>query len=129
VLLGSRKLARCERPKSPRRAAAAVSESGQGVSLDHKDDAFVDCLGRKLMIFTEFEAEDVTWKIEGTDLAPTVVENFVGSHRAADNLVDIVRRLVLPVDLGVAQEPHWRSHQIQLIDEVVSTKLRRWRGS
>src|SRR5258708_33015543 len=97
VPLGSRKLACC----SPRHVAIAVREGDECVPLDHEDDAFVDCLGGKLMIRTEFEAEDVTPKIEGTD-----VENFEGSARTADNLIDIIAWLVFSVALGVARERH-----------------------
>src|SRR5262249_7215933 len=56
-------------------------------------------------------------KVEAADLARTVVENLVGAHRAADDLVDIVGRLVLAVDLGIAGKRHRRSHELDLSDE------------
>ena len=68
-------------------------------------------LGAEPVQFRRFEAEHVAGQVEGADLAAAVFEDLVGAHRAADHLIEILRRLLLAVDLGVAVEAHRRADQ------------------
>src|SRR6516162_7000609 len=42
----------------------------------------------------------------GCDLASTIAQSFVGAHRSADHLVEIISRTVFAVDLAVARKRH-----------------------
>ena len=46
-----------------------------------------------------FEAEHVAGKVEGADLAAAVGEKLVAAHGAGDDLIDVLGRLVLAIDL------------------------------
>ena len=48
---------------------------------------------------SQFEPEDIARQKKRADLAPSIGKQFVGPNRAADDLIDIFRRLVLAVDL------------------------------
>ena len=72
--------------------APALHEAQRGV-----EDGF----GGEAMVRAGYEAEDVAGQMEGADLAAAVGEQLVGTHRAADHLVDIFGLLVLAVDFLV----------------------------
>jgi hypothetical protein len=50
---------------------------------------------------TGIEAEHVAGQMERANLTPSIAEEFIGTNRAADHLVDVLRRLALTVDLLV----------------------------
>jgi hypothetical protein len=49
---------------------------------------------------TVFQAKDVAHEMEGPDLTPTVGQQLVTPNGAIHNLIDIVRRLSLSVNLA-----------------------------
>jgi hypothetical protein len=59
-----------------------------------------DRLRRKAVFVSVFQPEDVAGEVKRTDLATAVRKQFVASHGADFDLVDVVRRLLLTVDLG-----------------------------
>jgi hypothetical protein len=56
------------------------------------------------MFAADLEAESVARKIERANLPAAIIEDLGGSHGAADELVKILRRLILPINLGIASK-------------------------
>src|ERR1051326_9141540 len=69
------------------------------------------------MFVTEFQAEHVAGQVEAADLAAAVAEDLVGAHRAADQLVEIIGRLVLAEDFRVARKHHGGDDQLQVLSQ------------
>ena len=83
-----------------------------GAALDDQDVRVGDRLGREGVLVAHLEAENVARQVEGADLAAAVVQDLVGADRAADDLVEVLGRLVLAVDFDVAAEGHGHAHQL-----------------
>src|SRR3954447_501323 len=54
-----------------------------------------------------FETEDVPSQMESADLASPVGQQLVASNRTVHDLVDVVRRLRFPVNLGASIVPEF----------------------
>ena len=117
VLLQPLQLAAGQRPELAGDVVVARGERDDGAALDHEHLAVGDRLGGEGVLVADLEAEHVARQVERADLAAAVVEDLVGAHRAADDLVDVIGRLVLAVDLGVAGERHRRAHQLDRAGE------------
>ena len=52
------------------------------------------------MLASVFQSEDVADEVKRADLAAAVRKQFVASHRADLDLIDVVRRLLFAVDFG-----------------------------
>src|SRR6516162_7045015 len=50
--------------------------------------------------------------MEGSDLTTPVHQDLVGAHRPADDLVEVIGGLVLPVDLGIGGKWQARTHEL-----------------
>ena len=74
------------------------------------------------MVVADLNTEEVAGQVELADLAATVVQKLGGSHCSADELVEILGRLVFPVDLRVAGERHWSAHHVEGIDQGVGSR-------
>ena len=72
--------------------AAALHQAHGGV-----DDGF----RREPVVGAGFQPEDIARQMKCADLAPSVGKQLVGANGAADDLVDIFRRLILAVDFLV----------------------------
>ena len=77
------------------------------------------------MVVAHFEAEDVTGHIKLPDLAAAIVQDFGGADGPADELVEIFGRLVLAVDLCIADEGHRGAHHLQSVGQFMGGCLRR----
>ena len=57
------------------------------------------------MFAADLEAENVARKIERANLPAAIIPGHPkGRHGAADELVKILRRLILPINLGIASK-------------------------
>ena len=63
------------------------------------------------MLVAHLQAENVARQVECADLAAAVVQDLVGADRAADDLVEVLGRLVLAVDFDIAAEAYCHAHQ------------------
>lgn len=70
----------------------------QAAALHQADGGIGDRLGGQAMGGAGIEAEYVAGQMERTDLAASVVQELVGTHRAADHLIDILGWLAFAVD-------------------------------
>ena len=107
--------ARSQRIEFTRSPRVTFRQRGERAALDHQHLGVGDCLGRKRMFGREFEPEYVTGHIEAADLAAAIAENLVGPYRAADDLVEVLGRLILTENLGVARKRHGGAHERYLL--------------
>ena len=70
--------------------------------LDEAHGRVDDCLRGKTMCGTVFEAKDIANQVEGADLAAAVGQELVAPNRTLHDLVDVVGRLGLAVDLSAS---------------------------
>ena len=56
------------------------------------------------MVFAGLELDHVSREMEGDDLAAPIVEQLVGSHRAALDQIEILGRFAIDLDLRVSPE-------------------------
>ena len=77
------------------------------------------------MLLAGLETENVTRQMEAADLPASVDQHLVGPHRSAHDLVEVVRWLVLPVDLAIARKRHQRTHQVEGIGRRFLARRRR----
>src|SRR5262249_6681883 len=59
------------------------------------------------------ETENVAGQMEGSDLTASVHQDLVGAHRPANDLVEVIGGLVLPVDLGIGGKRHARTPELE----------------
>src|SRR5215470_16427345 len=95
MLLDAIEFASREGPQLAGNVTIAFRQRDDDVASDHQHRYVVDCFGRKLMVVAHFEAEDITWEVEATDLTPAITEDLVSSHRALGHLVHIFGRFGL----------------------------------
>ena len=93
------------------------SERGEHAALDHQHLRVGDRLGRQGVLVGEFEPENVARKVKSSDLAATVAQNLVGSHRAADHLVKGLGRLVLAVNFRIVRIELGGTHEKNRLPE------------
>jgi hypothetical protein len=74
-----------------------------------------DGVDRQRILVSEFETKNIAGQKEAADLAPAVVQDLVGSHRALDHLVEIIGGHVLAEDLGAVRIRHSRAHERDLL--------------
>jgi hypothetical protein len=51
-----------------------------------------------------FETKYVTGKIEGIDLATSIIEDLVATNRATNNLINVIGGLGFSVDLDILEK-------------------------
>jgi hypothetical protein len=103
ALLHTLHLVPSKRRKLSGNSGIAGSERGEHAALDHQHLHVGDCLGRQGVLVGELEPENVARQVKSSDLAATVAQNLVGSHRAADHLVKVLGQLVLAVNFCIAR--------------------------
>ena len=67
--------------------------------LHQADGGIGDRFSGQSMGRTRIEAEHIAGQMERTDLASPVVEELVGTNRATDDLIDVLRRLAFAINL------------------------------
>ncbi len=82
-----------------------------------------DRFRRRGMVGAELDPEHVAGMIEGFDLPASVLQDLVNPHGAAQDHVDIVRRLVLAVDFGVARKRHRRAQKLGRAEKGVAGRM------
>ena len=102
-----------------------AAQRDHGTALDHQDLAVSDRLRRKRVLLASLETENVARQMEAADLPTSVDQHLVGPHRPAHDLVEVVRRLVLPVDLAIARKRHQCTHQLDVVGRRLLARRRR----
>src|SRR5262245_23215464 len=64
------------------------------------------------MLVPNLETENVAGQMKSSDLAAAVHQHLVGPHGPADDLVEVIGRLVLAVDLAIPCKRHARAHEL-----------------
>src|SRR5260370_5122590 len=111
MLLDAVEFASSEGPQLAGSVTIAFGRGDNDTAPDHQHRHVVDCFGGKLVFFADFEAEDVTWEVEATDLTPAIAEYLVSPHRALGHLVHIFGRFRLAENFLVRAKPHLASHR------------------
>src|ERR1700746_6573 len=68
------------------------------------------------------QAENVARQMESADLPAAIRQDFVGPRSSADHLVEVVGRLTLAVNLGIAAEDHRGAHELACFTQVVAKR-------
>jgi hypothetical protein len=104
--------ARGQRPHSADDIIVPCRKRHHGAALDHDNFAIGDRFGRKRVLVSHLETENVAGQMEGSDLTAPVDQDLVGPHGPADDLVEVIGGFVLPVDLGIGGKRHARTHEL-----------------
>src|SRR5215831_1895975 len=112
MLLDAVEFASREGPQLAGNVTIAFRQRNDDAAPDQQHCYIVDCFGGKLVLYTHFEAKDVTWEVEATDLASPIAEDLVGPHRALGHLVHIFGRFAFAKNLLVGAKPHLASHRL-----------------
>nr|WP_247774287.1 hypothetical protein [Bradyrhizobium sp. 192] len=90
-----------DQPDKLGRAACLISHAAkQGTLSDNPHFGFDESFCGKAVGFVALETEHVARQMERVDLAATVREQPVGSHRSGDDLVDVLRLVSFAKHLG-----------------------------
>src|ERR1700682_1018860 len=65
------------------------------------------------MVTGGVKTKNIAREIKGADLAPAIVKQLVGPHRAAFHFVDVIGRLTLTVDFSIAGKAHCGTHHVE----------------
>ena len=125
MLLHAVQLATGHRPQLTGNVAVARGKRLDRAALDDDDFGIGDGFGGERMLAANLVTEEVARQIELTDLAPAVVQDLGGADGAADELVEIFGRFILPVDLRIADEGHRGAHHVEGIGQTVGGCRRR----
>src|SRR5260370_42280140 len=71
-----------EGPQLAGSVTIAFGQRDDDAASDHQHRHVVDCFGGKLVLFTDFEAEDITREVEASDLTPAIAEDLISPRRA-----------------------------------------------
>jgi hypothetical protein len=71
-----------------------------------------------------FETKDIARQVEGSDLPAPIGENLIGPYGTRYDLVHVLRRLVLAIDLCVAAVGHRGAYQVDRVAERAAGYLR-----
>src|SRR5215472_9670699 len=112
ALLNPVQFASREVPQLPGGFAIPFGQRNDRATPDHRHGGMIDGLGGKLVRLTDLEAEDIAWKVETSDLAPTVAENLVGPHRTFGDFVHVIRGFALAEYFLIGSKYHMASHQL-----------------
>ena len=101
------------RPIDASRPASAVS------ALRLTTSTFVSAMAsaEKVCSSANCKPENIARQVKSADLAAAITEDFVGADAAADDLVNVVGRLVFAENLGVARIRHDSAHQLHGLGE------------
>jgi hypothetical protein len=83
-----------------------------GAALEHDRLGVGDCLGRQRTLLAELQPENFAGQVKPHDLPAAVAKHFMGSHAAALDMIDILRRLVIAENLAVARKRHDGPHHL-----------------
>jgi hypothetical protein len=89
-------------PESSGHVMFPLGEPHHGAQFDDQHPRAVDRFGGECARHAQFQAKNIASEVKRPNLAAPVAEYLVGPHRAADDLVDVVGRLVLAVYFTVA---------------------------
>src|SRR5262249_11418621 len=101
------------RPKFSGKGVLVAGASDDGASPGNANQRCCDRFGTETMILAGLHSEDVAGKMKGTDLPATIAEHLVRAHRAADDLIEIIRRLTLAINLGISVEPDRGANRLE----------------
>jgi hypothetical protein len=104
MLLHTLQFSRSQGPELARNPVVASGDFDQRAAFDQQDLRVNYGFGGASMYPTNFETKYVTGKIEGIDLATSIIEDLVATNRATNNLINLIGGLGFGVDLDVLKK-------------------------